>query len=66
MRTITIVEGYNVMTNNGKVAYETLDVYEAFRIARRIRGFVEKTDIHGDLSFYYAENGNRIRSSVWE
>lgn len=69
MQAITIVPGYNVLGENGRIVWETLDVFEAFRIARRRNGCVERIDVHGGSTFYYAENGNRIMSSVftvWE
>jgi len=66
---IEIVCGYNVIVSgvNGiRILWETTDIYEAFRIARRFEGCIEKTDTNGDVSYYYAETGNRIRSYVWE
>jgi hypothetical protein len=59
MRTITIATGYTIIARNGRVLYDTIDVFEAFRVARRRNAIIERTDIHGEQAYMDA-NANTV------
>lgn len=55
-QTIEVVTAYNVVTITGRVLFESIDVFEAFRIARKLNAktktFVERIKPNGDTMYF--------------